>query len=383
MQKLSLHEPKFNGNELKYLKKCIKSTWVSTSGEFVDKFEKKIAKYTNSKYAIACNSGTSALHISLLIAGVKSDDEVIVPTLTFIAPINTVKYVNATPIFMDSDQYFNIDIKKTIEFINNETFFKNGFTINKSSKKIIKALVVVHVFGNAINLAEIHKLCKKKNIRLIEDCSESLGTFYKNKRKKIHTGNYGDLSCVSFNGNKIITSGAGGMILTNIKSYEKKIRYLIKQAKDDQLNFVHNEIGFNYSLTNIHAAIGYAQFENLKFILNKKKLIHKQYISLLKENDNFSICETPKYSKNNNWLNILKIKNLKKNNKKKLISKFIKNKIFVRPIWKLNHLQKQFINCQRYKIKNASILLANSVCLPSSHHLSNSDIKRIMKVISE
>lgn len=383
MQKLSLHEPKFNGNELKYLKKCIKSTWVSTSGEFVDKFEKKIAKYTNSKYAIACNSGTSSLHISLLVSGIKFNDEVIVPTLTFIAPINAVSYVNATPIFIDCDQYFNIDVKKTIEFINNETFFKNGFTINKKSKKIIKALIVVHVFGNAIDLDEIHKLCKKKNIKLIEDCSESLGTYYKNKNKKIHTGNYGDLSCISFNGNKIITSGAGGMILTNKKSYEKKIRYLIKQAKDDQLNFVHNEIGFNYSLTNIHAAIGYAQFENLKFILNKKKLIHKQYISLLKKNDNFSIYETPKYSKNNNWLNILKIKNLNKNNKKKLISKFIKNKIFVRPIWKLNHLQKQYINCQRYKIKNASLILANSICLPSSYHLSYSDIKRITKVVSE
>lgn len=383
MKKISLHEPKFNGNELKYLKDCIKSTWVSTSGKYINKFEKKILKYTKSKYAIACNSGTSSLHISLLVAGVKTNDEVIVPTLTFIAPINAVSYVNAKPVFMDCDQYFNIDIKKTTEFIKNQTFFKNGFTINKKSRKKIKALIVVHVFGNAVDLKEIHKLCKKRNIKLIEDCSESVGTFYKSKNKKKHTGNYGDLSCLSFNGNKIITSGAGGIILTNIKKNEKKIRYLIKQAKDDQLNFVHNEIGFNYSLTNVHAAIGCAQFENLKVILNKKKIIHKQYISLLKKNDNFNIYETPKYSINNNWLNILKIKNLKKNSKKKLISNFIKNKIFVRPVWKLNHLQKQYINCQRYKINNASSLLANSVCLPSSYHLSYADIKRIIKVINE
>lgn len=382
MKKLSLHEPKFNGKELKYLNDCIKSTWVSTSGKYIAKFEKKISKYTKSKYAIACNSGTSALHISLLIAGVKSDDEVIVPTLTFIAPINAVRYVNATPIFMDCDQYFNIDVKKTIEFVKNETSFKNGFTINKKSKKYIKAIVVVHVFGNAVDLKEIHKLCKKRNIKLIEDCSESLGTFYINKNTKKHTGNYGDLSCVSFNGNKIITSGAGGIILTNIKKYEKKIRYLIKQAKNDELNFVHNEVGYNYSLTNINAAIGYAQLEKLKLILIKKRIIHKKYISLLEKNNNFDICLPPDYSKNNNWLNILKINNVKRNNKKNLILKFIKNNIFVRPIWKLNHLQKQFKNCQTYRIKNAIKLHNESICLPSSYHLKTLDLKRVISILN-
>jgi len=383
MKKLSLHEPKFNGNEFRYLKKCIKSTWISTSGAYIDKFEKKIEQYTNSKYAIACNSGTSSLHISLIVAGVKPNDEVLVPTLTFIAPINAVSYVNATPIFMDCDQYFNIDVQKTIEFIKNETLFKNGLTLNKKTKKIIKALIVVHVFGNAIDLDKVKKLCKKRNIKLIEDCSESLGTFYKDKIKNKHTGNHGDLSCVSFNGNKIITSGAGGMILTNIKSYDKKIRYLVKQAKNDQLNFIHNEVGYNYSQTNIHAAIGYAQLENLQSILVKKKLIHKKYISLLKKNNDFSIYLTPSYSENNNWLNILKINNVKKKNRKNLISKFIKNNIYVRPIWKLNHLQKQYKNCQSYKIQNAIKLHRQSICLPSSYHLNHNDLKRVIKVLNE
>ena len=173
MKKISLHEPKFNGNELKYLKDCIKSTWVSTSGKYINKFEKKILKYTKSKYAIACNSGTSSLHISLLVAGVKTNDEVIVPTLTFIAPINAVRYVNATPIFMDCDNHFNIDEKKTIKFIEKETYFKNGFTRNKSTNKIIKAIIVVHVFGNAANVFKLLKLCKKRNIKIIEDASES------------------------------------------------------------------------------------------------------------------------------------------------------------------------------------------------------------------
>ena len=191
MKRLSLHEPKFHGNEVKYLKKCIKSTWVSTSGEYIEKFEKKIASYTKSKFAIACNSGTSSLHISLLVAGVSKNDEVIVPTITFIAPINAVNYVYASPIFMDCDQYFNIDIKKTIAFIHNETLFKSGFTINKKTGKKIRALVVVHVFGNAVLLEELQKICKNRNIKIIEDCSESLGTFYLNKKKiyiQVHTG---------------------------------------------------------------------------------------------------------------------------------------------------------------------------------------------------
>ena len=383
MKRLSLHEPKFQGNELKYLKKCIQSTWVSTSGEYIEKFEKRIATYTKSKFAVACNSGTSSLHISLLVAGVSHNDEVIVPTLTFIAPINAVSYVNANPIFMDCDQYFNIDIKKTIEFINNETLFKNGFTINKKTRKKIKALVVVHVFGNAVALAEIQKLCKKRNIKIVEDCSESLGTFYRNKKKSRHTGAYGDLSCISFNGNKVITSAAGGIILTNSRKYNKKIRYLIRQAKDDELNFIHNQIGYNYAQTNIHAAIGYAQLENIKSILRKKKVIKKKYISLLKNNNNFSIHTSPDYSENNNWLNILKIKNTKNNNRKKLIAKLIKNNIYVRPIWKLNHLQKQFKNCQRYKISNAGKMFSNSICLPSSYFLTYNDLNRVIRVINE
>ena len=273
MKKISLHEPKFNGNELKYLKDCIKSTWVSTSGKYINKFEKKILKYTKSKYAIACNSGTSSLHISLLVAGVKTNDEVIVPTLTFIAPINAVRYVNATPIFMDCDNHFNIDEKKTIKFIEKETYFKNGFTRNKSTNKIIKAIIVVHVFGNAANVFKLLKLCKKRNIKIIEDASESLGTFYKKNKK--HTGTVGDIGCISFNGNKIITSGSGGMILTNKINYNKKIRYLIKQAKDDNLNFIHNEIGFNYAQTNLSAGLGLAQFENIKNILKKRNIFIK------------------------------------------------------------------------------------------------------------
>ena len=381
---ISLHEPYFIGNEVKYLKKCIKSTWVSTSGFFIDKFEDEISKYLNVNHAIACNSGTSSLHISLLVCGVGRNDEVIVPTITFIAPINAVKYVGADPIFMDSDEYFNMDEDKTIEFIEECTIYKNGNSFNLKSKKIIKALILVHTFGNACRIKKLKYLCKKRNIKIIEDASESLGSRYsKSYFKNYFTGTIGDIGCISFNGNKIITAGSGGMILTNNNSYAKKIRYLIKQAKDNDFEYIHNNIGYNYAQTNIQAALGLAQFEKLKKILIKKKKIYENYNNLLKNNSSFSMYQVPKYAKNNHWLNILKIEKSNHVNRNKLMKLFIKDKIFVRPVWYLNHLQKEFKACQNYKIINAPILLEKSICLPSSYHLRKIDLNRIISVIKK
>ncbi len=375
---IPLHEPKFNGNEIKYLKECIRSSWVSTSGSFIKKFERNIEKFTKSKYAIFCINGTHALQISLLVAGVKSGDEVIVPTITFIAPINAISYNHAKPIFMDCDDYYNIDEEKTIEFINKETSYKNGFTINKKTKKIIRAIIVVHTFGNAAKINVLVNLCKKRNIKIIEDASESLGTVY--KRNRVHTGTIGDLGVISFNGNKIITSGGGGMILTNNNKLNERIRYLIFQAKDDSLNYVHNEIGYNYAQTNISAAIGLAQFERIKIILKKKKKIYNDYIKLFEKNQNAYISKVPSISKNNHWLNLIRVNSSKKNY---FIKKFISKKINVRPIWYPNHLQKSFKSCQIYNIKNALKLHRETICLPSSYHLAKSDLRRIVSVMND
>ena len=380
---ISLHEPVFNGNELKYLSQCIKSTWVSTSGYFISKFESKIASYLNVKNAIACNSGTASLHVSLLVCGVKRNDEVIVPTITFIAPINAVRYVGADPIFMDSDEYFNLDEDKTIEFIKNCTVFKKGNTINLKTKKIIRAIILVHTFGNPCKIKKLKSLCKKRCIKIIEDASESLGSKYnKSYLKNQFTGTIGDIGCISFNGNKIITAGAGGMIVTNNNIFAKKIRYLIKQAKDNDFEYIHNEIGYNYSQTNVQAAIGLAQFEKLDKILKWKKSIHNSYSRLLKDNKNFTIYSTPSYSESNYWLNILRIESLKKIDKIKLMKLLIKNGIYVRPIWQLNHLQKEYKLCQNYKITNALALLDRSICLPSSYNLKKNDLKRIVSIIN-
>ena len=232
-----LHEPNLKGKEKKYLKECINTNWISTSGKFINLFEKKICEYTKSKYAVLVNSGTSALHISLLLSNVKSGDEVIVPTISFIAPINAIKYCKAEPVFMDVDNHLNLDVEKTILFLKNETFSRNGFTFNKKSKKKISAIIVVHVFGNLINLKPLVKLCKKMKIDLIEDAAESLGSYYTYFKK--HAGTIGKFGCLSFNGNKIITCGGGGAILTQNKILADKARYFVTQAKDDPIKFVH------------------------------------------------------------------------------------------------------------------------------------------------
>ena len=220
---IPLSVPSIKGNEWKYVKECLDTEWVSSAGKYVDLFEQKIAEYTGAKFAVATVNGTAALHVSLIIAGVKAGDEVIVPSLTFIAPINAVKYANANPIFMDSDKYYNIDSEKTIEFIKNETSFKNGFTYNKKTKKRISAIIPVHILGNAVWLDELVPFCKERNIKIIEDSTESLGTRYtEGNYSGKHTGTIGDFGTVSFNGNKIITTGGGGMILTDNEEYARK-----------------------------------------------------------------------------------------------------------------------------------------------------------------
>ena len=269
---LMLHEPHFFGNEIKYLRDCINTKWVSTEGKYVLKFEKLIKNFTRAKYAVALNSGTQALDLSLKLLNIEQNDEVIVPTVTFIAPINCVLYQKAKPIFMDCDDDLNIDIKKTIKFIKNETLFKNGFTINKKTKNKIKGIIIVHVFGNVVDAIKLKKLCNERNLKILEDSSESLGSFYENK---IHTGLLGDIGCLSFNANKIITTGAGGMIITNNKEYAEKARYLSTQAKDNPFYFIHNEIGYNARLNNLSAAVGVGQIQNIKKIIKKKRLFIK------------------------------------------------------------------------------------------------------------
>jgi aminotransferase in exopolysaccharide biosynthesis len=380
---IPLSVPSIKGNEWKYIKECLDTEWVSSAGKYVEEFENNICKFTGAKYAVACVNGTSALHISLLFAGVKPDEEVIVPTLTFISPVNVVKYLSAEPIFMDCDDYYNIDVEKTIQFIKEETIFKDGFTYNKTTDRKISAIIPVHIFGNACNLEKLVPVCKERNIKIIEDATESLGTTYiKGKFSGKHTGTIGELGCLSFNGNKIITTGGGGMIVTNNEKYAAKAKYLTTQAKDDSIRYIHNEIGFNYRLTNIQAALGVAQLEQLLRFLEIKKKNYETYKSEIDRIPGLHLAETPDYAENNHWMYAMQInKEIYSKDREQLMTYLSENQVQTRPVWYLNHLQKPYRDCQIYKIEKAFDLWEKTLNIPCSVNLMLTDIEKVISLL--
>jgi aminotransferase in exopolysaccharide biosynthesis len=377
---IPLSEPYFSGNEWKYIKECIDTGWVSSVGKYVNRFEEEIQKFTGSKYAVSCVNGTSALQVSLRIVGVTFDDEVIVPTLTFIAPINAVGYLGAKPIFMDCDEFYNINIEKTLEFIKNESLFRNGHTYNKKTQKRISAIIPVHVFGNAVYLEELVAICSERNIKIVEDAAESLGTLYKEgKFKRKHTGNVGDIGCLSFNGNKIITTGGGGMIITDSREYAQKARYLTTQAKEEGVDYIHNEIGYNFRLTNIQSALGIAQLEKLYDYKKEKKKNYQVYKKEIDKISGLHLAELPDYAENNHWMYALQIdKKIYGKDREELMNHLLKSKIHTRPVWYLNHLQKPYQYCQQYKIEKALKLLDITLNLPCSVNLTENQISKVI-----
>lgn len=380
---IPLSVPSLKGNEWKYVKECLDTEWVSTAGKYVNLLEEKVRDFTKSHYAIACVNGTEAIHISLLLCGVEAGDEVIVPTLTFIAPVNAIKYANAEPIFMDSDEFYNIDPAKTIEFIKNETTFKNGFTYNTKTGRRITAIIPVHIFGNAVMMDELIPLCKERNIAVIEDATESLGTIYtEGNYSGKFTGTIGDMGCFSFNGNKIITTGGGGMIVTNDEQKALKAKYLTTQAKDDEVRYIHNEIGYNYRLPNVLAAIGVAQMEVLPDYIKTKKKNFGKYKTEIDNIEGLEINCAPAYAENNMWMYAMRIdKNKYGMNREEVMEKLSANKIQSRPVWYLNHEQKPYRNNFSYKIENAYKLLEETLNIPCSVSLTEEQIDSVINVL--
>ncbi len=376
---IPLSVPNMCGDELENLRECIDTGWLSTSGKYVEIFEKKMSDFVGSKHAIGCMSGTAALHVSLRLLGVKPQDEVIVPSLTFISPVHAIIYNFASPIFMDCDDYYNLDVSKTMDFIKNETYFENGSTYNKKSKKKITAIIPIHIWGNAVWLEDLIKLCDERNIKVLEDASESVGTFYtEGNYSKKHTGTIGSIGCLSFNANKIMTTGGGGMIITDDDYIAEKAHYLVSQAKDDPLRYIHNEVGYNYRLTNLHAAIGVSQISRLQDFLKRKKDIYKKYVEELNKIDGLEMALLPKYSNNNHWLSILQISKKYPLTTEELIENLNNKGIQVRPVWHLNHLQKHLKHYESYKIEKASKLVNMSICLPSSSNLNEIDLNFVI-----
>lgn len=380
---IPLSVPSLKGNELKYVAECIETEWVSSVGSYVTRFEAEIARFTGSPHTVACMNGTSALHISLLLAGVAASDEVIVPTLTFIAPVNAVRYVGAHPVFMDCDDHLNIDPEKLETFLTQECLLTSKGLINKVSKRKISALVAVHVFGQPCNLKPIVELMHRYQLALIEDATESLGSFYTNwEGKSGHTGTIGTLGCLSFNGNKLITTGGGGMILTADKELAYKARYLTTQAKDDAKRFIHNKIGYNYRLTNVQAAIGCAQLEQINRFLETKKRNFEIYREALQGVEGLRLIDEPEGTISNRWHYTLVVDEQRFGmNAAALVVKLAKNEIESRPIWELNHRQRPYQGCQAYWIDKAIFYHERCLNLPCSVGLKPEEVQEVCRFI--
>ena len=358
---IPLHEPRFIGNEKKYLNDCIDSTFVSSVGKYVDTFEKEFAKTVGSKYAIATVNGTAALHISLILADVKKDDEVITQPLTFIATCNAISYIGAKPIFLDVDlDTMGLSPDALKDFLEKKCEIVDNKCINKTTKKIIKACVPMHTFGHSCRIEEIKDICDTWNITLVEDAAESLGSYYKEK----HTGTFGKVAAFSFNGNKIITSGGGGVIVTDDEVLAKRAKHITTTAKiPHPYEYVHDEIGYNYRLPNINAALLVAQLEQLNDFLTAKRKLALKYKEFFSKND-ITFIEEAKNSKSNYWLQAILLKDKKQRDE--FLEFTNKNAVMTRPIWRLMNELEMFKDCQKDDLKNAKYLEEKVVNIPSS-----------------
>jgi len=364
---IPLHEPSFQGNEWKYVKECIDSTFVSSVGKFVDDFEKELAKFTGSKFAIATVNGTSALHISLLLAGVKENDEVLIPTLSFIATANSVSYAGAIPHFLDSEEStLGLDTEAIYSYLKEIVVLQSEIPINKKTGKRISAIIPMHTFGHPVNMDGIFKISKDFRITIVEDSAESLGSFYLNK----HTGTMGKLGVLSFNGNKTITTGGGGAILTQDEELAKKAKHLTTTAKlSHKWEYTHDQIGYNYRMPNLNAAMGLAQLENLTTLLEKKRNLFSIYALAFSSFIEFKIQKEPKYSKSNYWLQTLVLEKGFEEQRDLILEATNASGIMTRPSWTLLHKLKPFENSPCMDLSTAGSLEKRIINIPSSSNL--------------
>ena len=379
---MKLSAPHIDKSDIRSINTVLKSEWISTSSKIVNKFENRLSNYCGIKYSVALNSGTSAIHLGLKILGVDKTSEVIVPSLTFIATVNPILYLGAKPIIFDVDKFHNIKIEDVINFIKNETKFKNNQTINKKTKKIIKVVIVAHMWGRACDFSKLKNICNKRNIFILEDAAEALGSYIKKDKKK-HCGSIGDIGCLSFNANKIITTGSGGAIITNNKKFYERAQYLANQAKDDSFNYIHNECGYNYKMNGISAALGISQISRLKKKITQREKIFRRYLFNFKNTENIEVLSYDNKSKTNFWMNIISFKNLSFEQTYDLSLSLSKKKIETRRIWRPLDLQIHLRKFQKYNVVNSLKLYSNSLCVPSDDNISNSEVDKISNYIKK
>ena len=359
-----LHEPRFSGNELKYVKECIDSTFVSSVGKFVDRFEKELADYTEAKYAVAVVNGTAALHMALLLAGVESGDEVLVPALSFVATANAVRYCDAEPHFVDSEERtLGMDPEALRIHLNSATENRSGACVNRKTGCRIRAIVAVHIFGHPCNLDVLSAVARDFNLVLIEDAAESLGSKYQGQ----HTGTFGLLSTFSFNGNKTITTGGGGALLTDDPELAKRAKHLTTTAKiPHRWEYLHDDVGYNYRMPNINAALGCAQLEQLPEILASKRRLFKLYQDAFQKITQVRVFAEPEDSQSNYWLQTLLLDESVIDQREKILEATNAVGLMTRPVWELLHKLAPYRDCPSAKLPVAESLKHRIVNLPSS-----------------
>jgi len=359
-----LHAPVFSGNEWQYVKECLDTGWVSSVGRFVDQFERMLAEYTGAGYAVATVNGTSALHVALKLAGLRPDHEVIIPALTFVATANAVTYCGAIPHLADVDTHtLGLDPAKLEQYLRETTVVKDGMCVNRRTNRRITALVPMHTFGHPVDMDKLIAVAEKYRLVVVEDAAESLGSFYKGK----HTGTFGMLSALSFNGNKIVTTGGGGAILTNDPELARLAKHVTTTAKlPHPWEYNHDQVGFNYRMPNLNAALGCAQLEQLPGFLRRKRKLAEKYKARFGQVRGVRFFEEPDFAESNYWLNALLLDPEYKHEREAILDAAHKEGIMLRPAWRLMHELPMYRDCPRMDLSNAENIAERLINIPSS-----------------
>lgn len=378
---IPLSVPNFGGNEKEYVNEAVVSEWVSTGGSKVGEFEEKIAEYVHMPRAVACNSGTSGLHLAMMIAGIERGDEVLAPTLTFIAAVNPIRYVGAEPVFIGCDDSLCMSPKLAEEWLCANTELRDGKCINKRTGAHVKALLVVHVFGNMADIVSFKALCEKYHLLLIEDATEALGTYYtEGEFKGRMAGTMGDAGVYSFNGNKLITTGAGGMVVSNHADWAEHAKHLSTQAKADELQFLHDEIGYNYRLTNLQAALGLAQLEQVEDFISHKHEMYDFYKENLDGKNGLRILPFREGIRSNKWFYSVYLEDAR-HDRDTVINELKKHSIQARPVWALINEQADYARNETYGLALAQDYRAKIVNIPCSTNLTKEEAQRVVDVL--
>ncbi len=373
--------PEIRGNEWDYVKDCLDKGWVSSIGAFVDRFERMTAEYVGTKYAVATSTGTAALHLALMAARIQPGEEVLVSALTFAAPVNTIRYIGAHPVFMDAEPHtYEMDAEKVVEFLTTACDWQNGALINRATGRRVRAIMPVHILGHPVDIDPILEAAARFDLTVIEDATESLGARYKGRM----VGHLGHIACLSYNGNKLITTGGGGMVITDNPALAKRAKYLSTQAKDDPIEYIHEEVGYNYRLTNVQAAIGCAQMEQIDIYIAKKRAIAAHYGQAFADLNGITPMQQADWAESVFWMyTILVDKAIFGMNSRDLMRELQNRGIQSRPLWHPVHSLTPYKNEFAYRVELVDILYRDALSLPCSVGLTDAQQSRVIDTLGE